>query len=57
MDLFDLATRVRAMEGKRRLYRVWQKLDERGKKRTKANTAVAREMTGWLWSVAEPLQR
>lgn len=43
MDLVDPATRLRAMEGNRRLYRVWQKFDERGKKRTKANTAVARE--------------
>lgn len=55
-DLVAPETRMRAIEGNHRLHRVWANFDQRGKKRTKANTAVARELASWLWSVAAPLQ-
>lgn len=55
-DLVDSATRLRAMEGNHRLHHVWENFNKRDKKRTKANTAVARELAGWCWSVASPLQ-
>lgn len=52
----DSATRTRALEGNRRLHRSWERFNARQKMRTKANTAVARELAGWCWSVAAPLQ-
>ncbi len=52
----DAATRIRAIEGNQRLHRVWTNFDARKKRRVKANTAVARELAGWCWSVAAPLQ-
>lgn len=55
-DLVDSSTRLRAMQGNHRLHHVWENFNKRGKKRTKANTAVARELAGWCWSVAAPLQ-
>lgn len=55
-ELVDSATRTRAMEGNRRLHHVWEQFGKRGKLRVKANTAVARELAGWCWSVAAPLQ-
>ncbi|WP_166826303.1 IS110 family RNA-guided transposase [Brevibacterium limosum] len=55
-DKVDAATRVRAIEGNQRLHRVWANFDARKKRRVKANTAVARELAGWCWSVAAPLQ-
>ena len=40
-------------ETQRRLHRTWQRLDsERGKRRTVVAVAVARELTGFCWSVA-----
>lgn len=57
MDKVDGATRMRAVEGNQRLYRVWANFDARGKRRVKAATAVARELAGWCWSVAAPLQQ
>lgn len=56
-DLVDSATRLRAMEGNHRLHHVWEHFNKRDKRRTKANTAVARELAGWCWSVAAPLQK
>lgn len=56
LQLVDSATRIRALEGNRRLHRAWERFGERGKMRTKANTAIARELAGWCWSVAAPLQ-
>ena len=44
------------MEGNRRLHHVWEQFNKRGKLPVKANTAVARELAGWCWSVAAPLQ-
>ena len=55
-DLVSSPTRTRALEGNRRLHHVWEQFEKRGKKRTKANTAVARELASWCWSVAAPLQ-
>ena len=55
-QLVDSATRTRAMEGNRRLHHVWEQFNKRGKMRVKANTAVTRELAGWCWSVAAPLQ-
>jgi transposase len=56
-QLVDSATRTRAMEGNRRLHHVWEQFNKRGKLPVKANTAVARELAGWCWSVAAPLQQ
>jgi transposase len=56
LQLVDSATRIRALEGNRRLHRAWEKFNSRSKMRTKANTAIARELAGWCWSVAAPLQ-
>lgn len=55
--LVDSATRTRAMEGNRRLHHIWEQFNKRGKLPVKANTAVARELAGWCWSVAAPLQQ
>ena len=55
-DLVDSTTRARAMEGNRRLHYVWEQFEKRGKMRSKANAAVARQLAGWCWSVAAPLQ-
>lgn len=56
LEKVDAATRIRAIEGNQRLHRVWANFDARKKRRVKANTAVARELAGWCWSVAAPLQ-
>lgn len=56
-DKVDAATRIRAIEGNQRLHRVWTNFEARKKRRVKANTAVARELAGWCWSVAAPLQQ
>ncbi len=56
-QLVDSASRARALEGNRRLHRVWEQFNKRAKMRVKANTAVARELAGWCWSVAAPLQK
>jgi transposase len=40
-------------QAQRRLYRVWQRLDtQRGKRRTIVAVAVARELTGFCWALA-----
>ncbi|MEW1979836.1 IS110 family transposase [Citricoccus sp. NPDC079358] len=57
LQLVDSATRIRALEGNRRLHRAWERFNARDKLRTKANTAIARELAGWCWSVAAPLQQ
>ncbi|MCG2621505.1 IS110 family transposase [Arthrobacter sp. I2-34] len=56
-ELVDPATRIRAQEGNQRLHRRWEAFDARNKASTKANTAVARELAGWCWSLAVPLQQ
>lgn len=55
-DLVSSETRTRATDGNRRLHHAWEQFDKRGKLRTKANTGIARELAGWCWSVAAPLQ-
>ncbi len=57
LDLVDPATRIRAMEGNHRLHHKWELFDARKKMSVKANTAIARELAGWCWSLAAPLQR
>ena len=42
----------RGDEANRRLHAQWVKYDERGKKPAIANTAVARELSGFCWSLA-----
>jgi transposase len=54
-DRWDLATpaaRARGEEGNRRLHARWVKYIDRKKKNTIANTAIARELAGWCWSLA-----
>ena len=43
---------TRGDNGNRRLHRRWQGYDARSKKPTIANTAIARELAGWCWSLA-----
>ncbi|MDQ6740838.1 MAG: IS110 family transposase [Actinomycetota bacterium] len=51
MDLVAPATRIRALEGNHRLYRKWCAFDARKKRSVTANTAIARELAGWCWSL------
>ncbi|WP_404287744.1 hypothetical protein [Glutamicibacter arilaitensis] len=44
------------MEGNQRLHHVWEQFNMREKLRAEANTAVARELDSWCWSVTAPLQ-
>lgn len=57
LNLVDARTRIRALEGNHRLHHKWEVLDARKKKSVTANTAIARELAGWCWSLAAPLQR
>jgi transposase len=42
-----------AWQAQRRLHRVWQHLaEDRGKRRTIVAVAVARELTGFCWALA-----
>ena len=52
---WDQATptaRARGHLGNQRLHRQWVRYLARGKKHTVANTAIARELAGWCWSLA-----
>jgi transposase len=51
-DLASPAARARGDEGNRRLHARWVKFMDRKKKNTVANTAIARELAGWCWSLA-----
>ena len=51
-DLAPTAARVRGDEGNRRLHHRWVKFIERRKRHTIANVAIARELSGWCWSLA-----
>jgi transposase len=44
--------RARGHAGNRRLYSRWRGFTERGKNPLVANVAVARELSGWCWSLA-----
>lgn len=57
LDLVPPATRIRALEGNHRLHHKWESFDARNKRTVTANTAIARELAGWCWSLAAPLQR
>jgi transposase len=46
------AAAARADKGNRRLHRRWAAFDARAKKPTIANTAIARELAAWCWSLA-----
>lgn len=46
------AARARGLQGTRRLHARWQAFDARRKRATVANTAIARELAGWCWSLA-----
>ncbi|NVN00810.1 IS110 family transposase [Arthrobacter sp. SDTb3-6] len=57
LELAGPATRIRALEGNRRLHHKWEVFDARKKRSVTANTAIARELAGWCWSLATPLQQ
>lgn len=46
------AARARGDQGNRRLHQRWQSFDARHKKPAIANTAIARELASWCWSLA-----
>ena len=46
------AARARGHAGNRRLHHRWDAFTARKKKHTVANTAIARELAGWCWSLA-----
>jgi transposase len=50
--LAPAAARARGDEGNRRLHARWVKFIERKKRHNVANTAIARELAGWCWSLA-----
>jgi transposase len=51
-ELAPAAARVRGDEGNRRLHQRWVAFNDRRKKPTIANVAIARELAGWCWSLA-----
>jgi transposase len=51
-DLAPAAARARGDEGNRRLHQRWVRFIERRKRHTIANVAIARELSGWCWSLA-----
>jgi transposase len=46
------AARDRGDLGNRRLHARWVRFDQRGKRSTIADVAIARELAGWCWSLA-----
>lgn len=50
-------TRIRVLEGNHRLHHKWEVFDSRKKRSVTANTAIARELASWCWSLAAPLQQ
>ena len=50
--LAPAAAVTRADQGNRRLHRRWSVLSAHKKRHTVANTAIARELAGWCWSLA-----
>lgn len=51
-DLVSTEARERGHAGNRRLHQRWQSYRARGKRNVIANTAIARELAGWCWSLA-----
>ena len=50
--LAPAAAAHRGDQANRRLHHRWARFDARGKKPVIANTAIARELAGWCWSLA-----
>lgn len=50
-------TRALARRANQRLHQRWEAFEERKKRRCVANVAIARELAGWCWALAEPQQR
>jgi transposase len=51
-DAADPAARHRGQQANRRLHQRWVHFDARKKRTVVANTAIARELAGWCWSLA-----
>ncbi len=51
-DQAPAAARTRAHAGNQRLHQRWPSYSQRTKRHTVANTAIARELAGWCWSLA-----
>jgi len=51
-ELAPPAARVRGHEGNRRLHQRWQGFNARKKRPAVADVAIARELAGWVWSLA-----
>ena len=51
-DVASPAARDRGRRANRRLHERWAHFDARGKRPVVANTAIARELAGWCWSLA-----
>lgn len=51
-DQAPAAARARGDQGNRRLHHRWVGFLDRRKRSTVANTAIARELAGWCWSLA-----
>ncbi|MDJ0420580.1 IS110 family RNA-guided transposase [Rhodococcus opacus] len=51
-DKASPAARARGQRGNRRLHERWSGFDARRKRPVLANTAIARELAGWCWSLA-----
>ena len=51
-ELAPAAARARGDEGNRRLHHRWVQFNLRRKRAVVANTAIARELAGWCWSLA-----
>jgi transposase len=51
-DLSTPAARARGDQANQRLYHRWTTFDARSKRPVVANTAIARELAGWCWSLA-----
>jgi transposase len=52
LERADPAARDRGQRGNRRLHARWAGFDARRKRAVVANTAIARELAGWCWSLA-----
>lgn len=51
-DAASAPARARGHAGNRRLHERWASFDQRHKRPVVANTAIARELAGWCWSLA-----
>lgn len=51
-DKAPAAARVRGHQGNQRLHQRWLVFQQRKKRPVVANTAIARELAGWCWSLA-----